>query len=388
MVVQSVLSGSPKGRGRKKVDVVTGYSPNGDLLGMPDEVSEGIGKGGQVGGMERFVRSGSPTPLPASSSPSSSLGHLLTPQKRIKSRVLSARLSTPPGASDKGTESNEDEDLQIEPPLDDLVSTPKLLFSSPSSSIRTRPTIHPLKKPKVVSIPEHMPLPAKYQSILNLHKAIEKAVLIHLATEGGASFNNASSASASSSSTLTEDRLSTPRKTRSRTVEDRVEKVVIPNLINYQTLKPLVERCSEPKRSFKVDEFEKLVWIWEDPESLGSKGDEDRGGGATIGFTVSRSSTVQPNSTSNPVSTKPMKATPTWTLGIEMSLKMNPSLPSFEVLSPSPSKPSKVRPKGLDLEREGMSVIAMWNSKAEERKMEIERRLRAVWERSYQVWLL
>ncbi|BGP40228.1 hypothetical protein JCM10449v2_004186 [Rhodotorula kratochvilovae] len=194
------------------------------------------------------------------------------------------------------------------------------------------------------------PLPAHLASLLSLHSAVERALILHLSTAGSALASTQSGVSP----------------------EAGTATVKMANLVDLPTLSRMLE--STGKR-FGEDELRRLVWAWQGAGAgaervVPSGGDDEVGG---MGFVVTRARTAA----------APGRVAQTYGLGISVALRANPQLPKFELVSPgrdarrdAPPSPSSVG-KG----REGMSIVALWTQGKEDRRKEMEKRLRAWSER-------
>lgn len=197
------------------------------------------------------------------------------------------------------------------------------------------------------------PLPAPLAALLALHSAVERALILHLSTSGSGS---------SLASTLSDV---------SDSGDDATATVRMPNLVDLATLSRMLE--STGKR-FGEDELRRLVWAWQGaddaPRANPAAAAENEVGG--LGFVVSRARTA--------AAAAPGRVAQTYGVGISVSVRANPQLPKFELVSPgraartrdqAPPSPSSVG-KG----REGMSIVALWTQGKEARRVEMERRLR------------
>lgn len=218
-----------------------------------------------------------------------------------------------------------DSDLEIEPPSISPFKTPTKSKANLSASYHLSPF--------------NAPLPEHYQTLLNLHTAFERALMLHLTTEGkGGRIASAVSGSTSDFSST--------------------QRIRLENLATFNALRPMVERGSG--RRFSQVEFAQLVWLWQStPDPFTTAG---------LGFLVTK--TVELSKTTG----KKLNA---WGIGIELDLKRNgeASERSLAILnSPSPVKKQNT-PSKMAGKRDGMSVVALWSQGAEERKTEIRLRL-------------
>lgn len=207
-----------------------------------------------------------------------------------------------------------------------------------------------------------VPLPDHYASLLNLHAAVERALLLHLATEG---------AKACSAAVVSSD---------SANGADNIH-VDLPNLATFTGIRSVVERGSG--RRFGPTELAQLIWLWEGglngPQATedvitssdsfsspgGYKKDKKRGG---LSMSVSAARELDRNNG---------KRVYTWGIGIHLELKQNVQLPALELVGSSPTQSSHgaETPPALNLKRVGLSVLPLWSSKAEYRREEMRRRL-------------
>ncbi|KAK9895620.1 hypothetical protein P389DRAFT_66913 [Cystobasidium minutum MCA 4210] len=203
-----------------------------------------------------------------------------------------------------------------------------------------------------------VPLPQHYTALLNLHAAVERALLLHLATEGSRACSAAVAAPDSGSS-----------------ASDNLV-VDLPNLATFTGIRAVVERGANKR--FGPTELAQLVWLWEGAlngpqasedvfsSSRSSKNKDGRRGG--LSMTVAPARELDRNTG---------KRVHTWGIGIHLELKQNVQLPALEVVgsSPSPSKQAQELSTPPNLKRVGMSVLPLWSSKAEDRREELRRRL-------------
>lgn len=212
-----------------------------------------------------------------------------------------------------------------------------------------------------------VPLPDHYTALLNLHAAVERALLLHLATEGAKACSAAvvSSDGPSSSSTTGNDNLH----------------VDLPNLATFTGIRAVVERGSGKR--FGPTELAQLIWLWEgglsgpqatediftsptsSPGQSHKRKDGRRGG---LSMSVSPARELDRNNG---------KRVYTWGIGIHLELKQNVQLPALELVGSSPSARTNgaETPQAPNLKRVGMSVLPLWSSKAEYRREEMRRRL-------------
>ncbi|BGP32287.1 hypothetical protein JCM10296v2_004068 [Rhodotorula toruloides] len=211
------------------------------------------------------------------------------------------------------------------------------------------------------------PLPSPLASLLSLHSAIERALIMHLSTAGSTIASSISDVDSASNEA----------------------KVKMANLIDLPTLTRMLE--SSGKR-FGENELRRLVWVWqgaggvartdagEDLDGsprgrntvvLGRDGEDEVGG---MGFVVSRARVASTSSSAGP------RVSQTYGLGISVSLRTNPQLPKLELVSPSSGKTRTTAappsPSSVGKGRDGMSIVALWAQGKEQRRKEVEGRLR------------
>ena len=196
-----------------------------------------------------------------------------------------------------------------------------------------------------------LPLPDHYTALLALHSAVERALLLHLATEGSRA--GALVASAGNTERLGTDEL----------------QVDMPNLVTYNQIRAVVERGAGKR--FGPLELGQLVWLWEgglegaraseDDVALTEAAGERRAEhpGRRGGLSLSIQATRQLDKMTG-------KKVYTWGIGLDLRLKQNVQLPTFEVLnsgSSVPSTPARAGPSsagesptsaGRMLKRQGM----------------------------------
>lgn len=239
--------------------------------------------------------------------------------------------SSPAGPSLQQQDS--DSDLEIGP-----ASTGSPFVSPFSSPSRPR-------KRKVSQHPLDVDLPQSYQTLLSLHSALERALMLHISTEGKAGLIASAVAHASSQST-----------------NSTSYKVEIPNLAPYTTIRGTVERgCGF---QFGHKQLSQLLWVWQAASDVRiRRAAEDKARG--LGFIVSKMNAP----------TKTGGRTATWGLGIELEIKRHVQEPALELggASASPRKPHPhVSQSGA---RDGMSVVALWSQGADSRKECLKRHL-------------
>lgn len=278
-------------------------------------------------------------------------------------------------------------DLEIQPPSSSL-ATPRqratshiqtLLYArdspgstrkSPEPSLKTEMSV---PAPDIVRSTAAHELPYTYTNLLALHTAVERAILLHLATEGGGTVTSTTSSPRRTPSRR--DRMRTPEPDEAREGSGGPLKTFrLANFITWPSLRPIVERGSGKR--FTETELAQLLWMWQgdelsdQPEESG-QGQVQRG----MGFTISCVRALDPF-------TLPKRLRLTYGFGIEITARENPQLPSYTLCSPgqrlAPESPSRTRSPGRR-PCNGMNVIALWSSQVEERKSEVARRLREHW---------
>lgn len=243
---------------------------------------------------------------------------------------------------------------------------------SPTELAESRSAVRGMAQPRRYEVDSELPLPRALQRLLELHTAIEHGLLVHMATSG-----------APAAEPLT----TTPRR-----------RVVIPNVISYSRLKPIVERTCQ--RKLDVPDFRRLVWLWS--HAPGSEVDSrftdevavERQGG--MGFFVTKVRTFD---------LRTQRRIYDWGIGIEMSLSRSlrrPTTPPLQVQYGSPKNraasksvvpPSSPRsdaphtPPRSPTVRDDMSYLAVWNMGVEERRAEFRRRLHMLVAAHHDAWL-
>ncbi|KAL7006568.1 hypothetical protein EMMF5_003989 [Cystobasidiomycetes sp. EMM_F5] len=246
----------------------------------------------------------------------------------------------------------------------------------------------------------HIPLPQHYTHLLNLHVAVERALLLHLATEG----SKASAAMALASAENNEQGIQ----------GNSILHVDLPDLVTYSSIRSSVERgCG---KRFGPTELAQLVWLWEGGLNgpYATEGDEQQTSSTSLssrskskekrrgGLSFSVTSTQE-------LDKMKMRRVRTWGIGIQLQIKHNTPQPEFEVVynpnSPSSSTPSAERrhkkhnattpptrravptspqspqssPSSCSsinrFKRSGLSVMPLWSSNADFRRQELRRRL-------------
>ncbi|WAQ93065.1 hypothetical protein PtA15_18A121 [Puccinia triticina] len=281
----------------------------------------------------------------------------------------------------------------------------------------------------------HGQMPSSFATLLALHNALEKALLLHLATQGANAamtvVNPTQPAgppptTAPRSPSRPDERMKTPepdpRRSRRATTpeqeeEDMVKTFRLESLVSWPVIKPIVERGSG--KHFGERELAQLLWLWQnDPDDQPDNEREDRQtrkrkpsatpdldeqplersssrsthpdqlGEAKeqvgMGFIISRVRSLDP---SGGMEQKRLRYT--YGLGLEIKARENRPMPSYSLQSPgktnefleSPSaaesrprkSPSRIKAKDV------MNLVALWSSKSVDRRAEVARRLRAYW---------
>jgi hypothetical protein len=196
-----------------------------------------------------------------------------------------------------------------------------------------------------------LPLPPDYATLLALHSALEHALIAHLAVQGpGGSLAPASPIS--------------PAGTQDRTVS-------MHSLLPYATLRPLVERASG--RRLGPGELARLLTLWGGP-------DADDG----IGLTLSRVRALDSRG----------RKSQDWAVGIRVRLlrrrrEVTPPLSAFFGAVKAPTTPGRGGgdERAGEAAREGMSVVALWNTGLEARKAAVREKLLGWTGKAHEAWL-
>ena len=195
-----------------------------------------------------------------------------------------------------------------------------------------------------------LPLPSAFQQLVTFHKAVEQALLVHMATHGAPA---------------AEPCTSSPRR-----------RVVIPHVLTFQRLRMMVERTC--RRTFDINDFRRLVWIWSHAPGMPSETTDDTGG---MGFLVTRTRSMD-------VHTR--RKTYDWAIGIEMALH-RAHAPPLQVQFGSPqngaSSPTPASPPPSPTRRENMSHLAIWNAGIDDRRRELVHRLTQVVAAAHAQWI-
>lgn len=250
----------------------------------------------------------------------------------------SSPTSTKPGASSQPLAQDSDSDLEIGPSSSPFVSP----FSSPARA-RKVPFKSPEKQPQQPGQDSSdVELPVNYQNLLSLHTALERAIMLHISTEGKAGLIASAVAHASQQPNVAS-----------------TYKVEIPALAPYTALKGVVERGSGLQ--FGEKQLGQLLWIWQRASDARLKrGDQTARG---LGFILSRVPDVSKGFGSK---------SGTWGVGIELEVKRNEPEPTMELLGASASPRKQAGRSSLGGggggARDGMSVVALWSQGSDGRK--------------------
>ncbi|KAA1132918.1 hypothetical protein PGTUg99_022477 [Puccinia graminis f. sp. tritici] len=314
---------------------------------------------------------------------------------------------------------------------------------SPSSrqSPSTKSRGNPLEKnalldtaPDELLSTHHGQMPSSFVNLLALHNALEKALLLHLATQGANAamtvVNSTPPTCPTETNTLTpparDERMKTPEPDQQRSrralspeeEEDLFKTFRLESLVSWPVIKPIVERGSG--KHFGERELAQLLWLWQnDPDDDSneaqttqvrkrkktatpdmdepldhSSAQRDHVGEAKeqvgMGFIISRVRSLDPSGT---MENKRLRYT--YGLGLEIKARENRRMPTYSLQSPgksnefleSPSRsfrsastenksrksPSRIKAKDV------MNLVALWSSKSVDRKAEVARRLRSYW---------
>lgn len=210
--------------------------------------------------------------------------------------------------------------------------------------------------------PLHIPLPPHYARLLQTHLGVERALLLHLATDG----SRASAAMLKASN-------------ESSHLGDGEEMIIdLPALLPFSALQRTVERGSNHR--FGPTELAQLVWLWEGGLDGKHANEEKQGQRSALlqrrgGMSLSVTTAKELNKVSR-------RSTSTWALGIELQIRHNAPVPEYELVDPTsspkivPSSPSSSSgTPSKRFKRSGLSVMPLWSSKAAFRKEEVRRRL-------------
>lgn len=196
-------------------------------------------------------------------------------------------------------------------------------------------------------------LPPHYATFVNMHAALERALMMHLSTEG----KGGRIASAVAQAFRTGSYEDTPL-------------VNLPNLITYHQLRPMIEGAGG--HQFSETQFARLVWLWSESADAAP---EDLSG---LGFLVNKTVGRKRSSEQKVIS---------WGIGIQLRIRRTeePSL-ALVGLSAAPPSPKRAR-TAAENARDGMSVVALWSLGAEARKEAVKRKLGLLVIAHYQVRL-
>ena len=106
-------------------------------------------------------------------------------------------------------------------------------FFSPQDMASSDRAARRMEEPLPYATNSSLPLPSAFQQLVTFHKAVEQALLVHMATHGAPA---------------AEPCTSSPRR-----------RVVIPHVLTYQRLRLMVERTC--RRTFDINDFRRLVWV-------------------------------------------------------------------------------------------------------------------------------
>ncbi|GJN90511.1 hypothetical protein Rhopal_003522-T1 [Rhodotorula paludigena] len=276
---------------------------------------------------------------------------LPSPSKRRKARVSTPEAAELPAKPALGAPF----DRPVTPPPPPPAAFPtSAALASPSSPALGLPFAPSPRRGSTAP-----PLSPPLASLLALHSAVERALILHLSTSGSSLASTISDTRPSSSSSSAFS--STDYPATEATVR-------MPNLIDLPTLSRLLE--STGKR-FDESALRRLVWAWQgaSPSSTSLPAADEVGG---LGFVVSRARCAAPGG----------RVAATYGLGIAVAVRANPQLPKLELVgSPAAARTPPKSPGSVGMGRDGMSIVALWTQGKEERRREVERRLRA-WDKS------
>ncbi|KAK4048274.1 hypothetical protein OIO90_005893 [Microbotryomycetes sp. JL221] len=360
----------------------TYLSPEVNLLGEPDELAgeaQAEKKRDEIKKAMLVMQQTSPCQSPRNK-PIKTDGISITGTKRTRTQMLDLRESN----------SNKDQDYQ----QDSNFSTPTKLpcdknvkqlhgssqgshgfglglpFSPASTSSSSSP-VKSHKRTRTISSNTNSwsSLPQPLADLVTLQSSIESAIIVHLGTAG--------TGVASSMTEFNKDNKATMR---------------IPNLIHLSELSKMV-RCG--KKQLGEQELSNLLWAWkgcglsksdhlkqltsserisddEDDLKVTQTGLDETGG---LGFIVSTARIGKGTSIQM-----------TYSLGIEVEVKVNPQLPTLELVghgSTASSFPSSPKSPGNAVRgRDGMNVVALWTAGKDARSEELTRRLKR-WAQQY-----
>ncbi|KAH8920586.1 hypothetical protein BT69DRAFT_1352290 [Atractiella rhizophila] len=202
-----------------------------------------------------------------------------------------------------------------------------------SPSKKQRMTPHMVKTPKKETAPEAdaiVELPESCQSLLTLYNGLERAILVRLAT---------------TTSFPAPSKIQNP-STNSVTLQ-------IHNLVTYSAIKQDVERASGKK--FSLEQLERLVWVWEGGRQNETREDKDRGG---MGWIISKTKELGLDG----------KQVFSWGIGIQLEIRINPSLPTFELAGEDEELFSGLGSRNEIDSLKGSNLIALWSKELERRK--------------------
>ncbi|PLW32754.1 hypothetical protein PCASD_12419 [Puccinia coronata f. sp. avenae] len=346
---------------------------------------------------------------------------------------------------DSSSETSSELDIQHTPTAQSRIHS--LLYagshsptSRPSPAAKARGQLLVDRGASVPEVPEellsnthHGQMPSSFANLLALHNALEKALLLHLATQGANAamtiVDPSPQATCSPQRTPPEpssrdERMKTPEPAAQRSrraltpeqEEDTIKTFRLESLVSWPVIKPIVERGSG--KNFGERELAQLLWLWQnDPDEHLPEEQKTRAGKRKadsshanlqqdqnsapqadvgeakeqvgMGFIISRTRSLDPCTS---LETKRLRYT--YGLGLEIKARENRPMPSYSLQSPgktneyleSPSRsytsteykqprksPNKIKAKDV------MNLVALWSSKSVDRKAEVARRLRSYW---------
>lgn len=223
-------------------------------------------------------------------------------------------------------------------------------FFSPQDMASSDRAARRMEEPLPYATNSSLPLPSAFQQLVTFHKAVEQALLVHMATHGAPA---------------AEPCTSSPRR-----------RVVIPHVLTFQRLRLMVERTC--RRTFDINDFRRLVWVWSHAPGVPRETSMDTGG---MGFLVTRTRSMD-------VHTR--RKTYDWAIGIEMALH-RAHAPPLQVQYGSPrngaSSPTPTSPPPSPTRRENMSHLAIWNAGIDDRRRELVHRLTQVVAAAHAQWI-
>lgn len=326
------------GDGSPAAKTIKSLGDPAELLGQPDEHSiddlyDQVHAEAQKRHLPALMASPSITSPPPSPSP----------VKRSSTPPPASLLADAPVAGSSKEGNSSDSDLEISPTKrDQSLFSSASPFASPSKLNRARRSSAAHQRQRSLIDTAAVDLPPAFNNILILHSALERAIMLHISTEGKAGLIASAVAHASSSSN--HNNSSTYR-------------VDIPNLAPFTALRPVVERGSGLRFDSKA--LSQLLWVWQTAsDALMVRSDNTSRG---LGFILGRMIDVTKGTG---------RRQPTWGIGIELDIKKHAPEPSLELMgsSASPSHKRAQQQAPTPGGRDGMSVVALWSQGAEARK--------------------